>query len=134
MLGWQAESGERELRFRLGRLPLADGRFHLRFALTDSETGRLLHTLDDALRFFVFPGGSQTGAVLLDGEWSMQEIGGERANSADVSTSRTCPDWPALMELAPELQFRHFSLGEVQIPVDAFVQLEGVAVGHRRLL
>ena len=39
------------------------------------DTGRLLHTLDDALRFFVFPSGEETGAVLLDGEWSMQEIG-----------------------------------------------------------
>jgi hypothetical protein len=74
-LGWSPEGGERELRFRLGRLPLADGRFHLRFALADGDTGRLLHTLDDALRFFVFPDGEQTGAVLLDGDWSLQEIG-----------------------------------------------------------
>ena len=36
--------------------------------------GRPLHTLDDAVRFFVFPPGDQTGAVLLDGAWSMQEI------------------------------------------------------------
>jgi hypothetical protein len=42
-------------------------------------------------------------------------------------SSRACPDWPALMELAPELQFRHYTLGEVQIPVDAFVQLEGLS-------
>jgi hypothetical protein len=34
-----------------------------------------LHSLDDAVRFFVFPSGEQTGAVLLDGVWSMQEIG-----------------------------------------------------------
>ena len=74
-LGWSPEGGERELRFRLGRLPLADGRFHLRVALADGDTGRLLHTLDDALRFFVFPDGEQTGAVLLDGDWSLQEIG-----------------------------------------------------------
>jgi ABC-type polysaccharide/polyol phosphate transport system ATPase subunit len=74
-LGWSPEGGDRELRFRLGRLPLADGRFHLRVALADGDTGRLLHTLDDALRFFVFPDGEQTGAVLLDGDWSLQEIG-----------------------------------------------------------
>jgi hypothetical protein len=37
-------------------------------------TGRPLHTLDDAVRFFVFPAGGQTGPVLLDGAWSMQEI------------------------------------------------------------
>ena len=29
------------------------------------------------------------------------------------------------MELAPELQFRHYTVAEVQLPVDAFVQLEG---------
>ncbi len=74
-LGWSADGGERELHFRLERLPLAEGRFHLRFALTDGETGRLLHTLDDAVRFFVFPAGGQTGALLLDGTWSLQEIG-----------------------------------------------------------
>ena len=73
-LGWNGGDGPRELRFRLDRLPLADGRFHLRFALADAADGRLLHTLDDAARFFVFPAGDETGAVLLDGTWSMQEI------------------------------------------------------------
>jgi ABC-2 type transport system ATP-binding protein/lipopolysaccharide transport system ATP-binding protein len=71
-LGWGP--GEHELRFRVDRLPLADGRFHLRLALLDGSGGRLLHTLDDALRFFVFPTGDATGAVLLDGRWTMQEI------------------------------------------------------------
>jgi lipopolysaccharide transport system ATP-binding protein len=75
-LGWNGSGGERELRFRLPRLPLADGRFHLRFALVDAESGRLLHTLDDAVRFFVFPAGEETGAVLLDGTWTLQEIAG----------------------------------------------------------
>ena len=74
-LGWNGDGGERELRFRLPRIPLADGRFHLRFTLADAETGRPLHTLDDAVRFFVFPTGDESGAVLLDGAWSMQEIG-----------------------------------------------------------
>jgi hypothetical protein len=73
-LGWNGDGGERELRFRLERLPLADGQFHLRVALADSGSGRLLHSFDDALRFFVFPAGEETGAVLLDGTWTMQEI------------------------------------------------------------
>ena len=73
-LGWHQGSGERELRFRLERLPLADGRFHLRLALSDAAGGRLLHSLEDAVRFFVFPSGTATGAVLLDGAWSLQEI------------------------------------------------------------
>ena len=42
-------------------------------------------------------------------------------------SSRSCPDWPALMEIAPELQFRHITVAEAQLPVDAFVQLEGVS-------
>src|SRR5690242_7700714 len=60
-LGWNGGGGERELRFRIGRLPLADGRFHLRLALADAQDGRLLHTLDDAVRFFVFPEGGERG-------------------------------------------------------------------------
>ena len=64
-------AGARELRLRLPRLPLADGRFHLR---VDDSDGHTLHTHDDALRFFVFPTGAQSGAVLLEGDWSLQEI------------------------------------------------------------
>jgi ABC-type polysaccharide/polyol phosphate transport system ATPase subunit len=74
-LGWAGSARERELRLQLDRLPLADGHFHLRFALTDGGSGSLLHTLDDAVRFFVFPGGDQSGAVLIEGDWTMQEIG-----------------------------------------------------------
>ena len=73
-LGWNGDGGTRELRFDLDRLPLADGRFHLRLALMDSKQGRLLHSRDDALRFFVFPAGGESGTVLLDGRWSMQEM------------------------------------------------------------
>jgi hypothetical protein len=41
-------------------------------------------------------------------------------------SARACPDWPALMEIAPDLQFRHVTLGEARLPVDAFVQLGGI--------
>jgi hypothetical protein len=54
------------------------------------------------------------------------DAGIERANPADVS-SRSCPDWPALMELAPQLQFMHYTVGEVQLPPEAFVLIEGVS-------
>jgi ABC-type polysaccharide/polyol phosphate transport system ATPase subunit len=73
-LGWGDRAGERVLRFELDRLPLADGKFHVRCALVDSKTGGMLHLLDDAIQFLVFPSGSETGAVLLDGRWSVQEI------------------------------------------------------------
>ena len=39
-------------------------------------------------------------------------------------SSRTCPDWPQLMELAPELQFKHYTIREAQLPADALVSIE----------
>jgi hypothetical protein len=38
-----------------------------------------------------------------------------------------CPDWPTLMEIAPQLQFRHHTVGEVHLPPEAFVQIEGIS-------
>jgi hypothetical protein len=48
-------------------------------------------------------------------------------------SSRTCPDWPELMELAPELQFKHYTVAEAKLPADALrlitdVQLSDVAI------
>ena len=39
-------------------------------------------------------------------------------------TSRSCPDWPELMEIDPELQFKHYTIREAQLPADALVQLD----------
>ena len=38
-------------------------------------------------------------------------------------SSRTCPDWPQLMEVAPELQFKHYTLREAHLPGDALVNV-----------
>ena len=73
-LGWSGCAGERTLRFQVERLPLADGRFHLRAALVGADGERLLHSLDDAVSFFVFPAGRESGSVLLAGRWSLEEI------------------------------------------------------------
>ena len=48
-------------------------------------------------------------------------------------SSRTCPDWPELMELAPELQFKHYTVAEARLPADALMhvadtQLSEVAI------
>ncbi len=48
-------------------------------------------------------------------------------------SSRTCPDWPALLEVAPELHFKHYTVAEAQLPAEALVNLadfplEAVAV------
>jgi lipopolysaccharide transport system ATP-binding protein len=81
-LGWGASAGERTLRFTNDHLPLAEGHFHLRCALVEAQGGGLLHSLDDAVHFFVFPAGTETGSVLLEGHWSMQENGRPAPNGS----------------------------------------------------
>ena len=43
-------------------------------------------------------------------------------------SSRSCPEWPALMEVAPDLQFKHHTLAEARLPGDALVQLASVSL------
>ena len=70
-VGWTA--GARELRYDVERLPLSDGRFHLRLGLADGG-GELLHWLDDALAFLVYPAGEERGGVVrLEGSWTAEE-------------------------------------------------------------
>ena len=45
-------------------------------------------------------------------------------------SSRTCPDWPELMELAPELQFKHYTVAEVQLPAEVLMQVPDVPLGE----
>jgi ABC-type polysaccharide/polyol phosphate transport system ATPase subunit len=70
-LGWADGTGERLLRFDVDSLPLADGRFRLRFELADASGRHLYHWLDDAVRFVVYPANGVTGLVKLDGRWSL---------------------------------------------------------------
>jgi hypothetical protein len=44
-------------------------------------------------------------------------------------SSRTCPDWPMLMEIAPDLQFMHYTVAEAQLPVDALTNITHVSLG-----
>jgi hypothetical protein len=39
-----------------------------------------------------------------------------------VST-RSCPDWPTLLEVAPDLHFKHYTVGEAHLPAEALVNL-----------
>ena len=39
-------------------------------------------------------------------------------------STRTCPDWPMLMEYAPDLQFKHYTVRESKLPADVLVTLE----------
>jgi len=43
-------------------------------------------------------------------------------------SSRTCPDWPDLMEIAPELQFKHYTAAEAQLPADALMQIPDLSL------
>src|SRR5438445_4772127 len=49
----------------------------------------------------------------------MPRLGYERAMSA-----RTCPDWPRLLELVPELHFKHYTLRDVNLPPAALAAIE----------
>lgn len=41
-------------------------------------------------------------------------------------TVRTCPDWPELMEIAPDLHFMHYSVAEAQLPAEALMKAPDV--------
>lgn len=43
-------------------------------------------------------------------------------------TTRSCPDWPELMEVAPDLSFKHYTVAEAKLPSEVLV-----AVGRDRL-
>jgi lipopolysaccharide transport system ATP-binding protein len=72
-IGWRQGQPEQRFRFDVASLPLADGRFRLRFELADAQGRRLYHWLDDAVRFVVYPADGDTGMVRLDGRWSADD-------------------------------------------------------------
>jgi len=43
-------------------------------------------------------------------------------------TARTCPDWPTLMERDPDLQFKHYTVAEAQLPAEALAQVTHVSL------
>jgi hypothetical protein len=77
-LGWNG--GESGLRVRLDvpEPPLQFGRFHLRLGVVDAAGDRLLHWLDDALVFLVYPDGEGRGLVRLEGKWTADTKEGVR--------------------------------------------------------
>jgi hypothetical protein len=44
-------------------------------------------------------------------------------------SSRTCPDWPDLMEIAADLQFKHYTVAEAQLPGEALMKVPEVVLG-----
>jgi hypothetical protein len=45
-----------------------------------------------------------------------------------MSSARTCPDWPKLMELDPDLQFKHYTVSEAQLPADTLSRISQVSL------
>jgi hypothetical protein len=43
-------------------------------------------------------------------------------------SSRTCPDWPQLTEIAPDLQFKHYTVAEARLPADALMTLPDISL------
>lgn len=43
-------------------------------------------------------------------------------------SSRTCPDWPQLMEVAPDLQFMHYTVAEARLPADALAKITNLSL------
>jgi hypothetical protein len=48
-------------------------------------------------------------------------------------STRSCPDWPTLLEVAPDLHFKHYTVAEAQLPAEVLVTiptipLEAVAI------
>ena len=42
-----------------------------------------------------------------------------------MTTTRSCPDWQELLELAPDLHFKHYTAAEAQLPAEALATLSG---------
>src|SRR5207247_4817281 len=53
-----------------------------------------------------------------------------RRRARATMSSRTCPDWPDLMELAPELQFKHYTVAEAQLPADALMLVTDTSLAY----
>jgi hypothetical protein len=45
-------------------------------------------------------------------------------------SSRTCPDWPALLEIAPDLQFKHYTVAEAKLPAEVLGAIHHVSLSE----
>jgi ABC-type polysaccharide/polyol phosphate transport system ATPase subunit len=71
-LGWRSP-GELGLRFEVPEPPLADGRFHLNFGLSDGGD-HVYHWIDDAAPFVVYPTSEGRGMMRVEGRWSAEIV------------------------------------------------------------
>jgi hypothetical protein len=38
-------------------------------------------------------------------------------------SARSCPDWPSLLDLAPDLHLKHYTVAEAKLPAEVLVNL-----------
>jgi ABC-type polysaccharide/polyol phosphate transport system ATPase subunit len=69
-LGWNGGAGSLRVRLDVSDPPLQFGRFHLRLGVMDATGERLLHWLDDAAGFLIYPDDEGRGLVRLEGKWT----------------------------------------------------------------
>ena len=41
-------------------------------------------------------------------------------------STRSCPDWPALLEVAPDPHFKHYTLAEARLPAEVLINLPDI--------
>ena len=41
-------------------------------------------------------------------------------------STRSCPDWPTLLDVAPDLHFKHYTVGEAHLPAEVLVNIPDV--------
>ena len=117
-LGWDGSADGLALRLDVEAPPLQFGRFDVTLALVGDD-GRLLDRLARPIPLLVYPDGESRGLVRLEGTWR------RGAKDAAPMSYKTCPDWPALMELAPDLQFKHMTVHEAQLPFEVVAKIPG---------
>jgi hypothetical protein len=44
--------------------------------------------------------------------------------------TRSCPDWPELLERAPDLHFKHYTADELQLPAEVVLALGQVRLSE----
>lgn len=41
-------------------------------------------------------------------------------------STRSCPDWPMLLEIAPDLHFKHYTVAEAELPAEVLINIPDV--------
>ena len=122
-LGWSTDGTGDWVRFEIDSLPLADGRFQVSRRARRTPAGTSTTASQRAAEFVVYPDADSRGRFGWTASWALADA--PAAVESGVS-SRTCPDWPSLIELAPELQFKHYTVAEARLPADTLIKLAGM--------